>query len=35
MGFTLVISFGYVLINTAVDVIYGVLNPQVREEAEK
>ena len=35
MGFTLVISFGYVLINTAVDIVYGILNPQIREEGEK
>lgn len=34
MGFTLVISFGYVLINTAVDVVYGILNPQIREGGE-
>lgn len=31
MGFTMVISFGYVLINTLVDIAYCVLNPQVRE----
>lgn len=35
MGFTLVISFGYVLINTAVDVVYGILNPQIREGGER
>lgn len=35
MGFTLVISFGYVLINTVVDIVYGILNPQIREEGER
>ena len=34
MGFTLVISFGYVLINTIVDVVYCILNPQIREEEQ-
>ncbi|MBZ4659707.1 MAG: binding-protein-dependent transport system inner rane component [Desulfacinum sp.] len=30
MGFTLVVSLSYVLINLAVDVIYAFLNPQIR-----
>ena len=31
MGFTLVVSVGYVFINMVVDIIYRVLNPQIRE----
>ena len=31
MGFTLVVSLSYVLINMAVDVLYSFLNPQIRE----
>ncbi|BDH63030.1 peptide ABC transporter permease [Lysinibacillus sp. PLM2] len=30
MGFTIVISIGYVLINLIVDIIYGLLNPQLK-----
>ncbi|MCU0538981.1 MAG: ABC transporter permease [Desulfobacterales bacterium] len=30
MGFTLVVSFAYVLINLAVDVVYAFLDPQIR-----
>ena len=30
MGFTLIVSFSYVLINLAVDILYRVLNPQIR-----
>lgn len=30
MGFTLMVSLAYVLINLAVDVIYALLNPQIR-----
>jgi peptide/nickel transport system permease protein len=30
MGFTLVVSFAYVMINLAVDVIYAFLDPQIR-----
>jgi len=30
MGFTLVVSFAYVMINLAVDVIYALLDPQIR-----
>jgi peptide/nickel transport system permease protein len=30
MGFTLVVSFGYVMINLLVDVLYAFLNPQIR-----
>lgn len=30
MGFTIFISVGYVLINLIVDIIYGILNPQLR-----
>lgn len=30
MGFTLVVSFSYVLINIAVDILYSFLNPQIR-----
>jgi peptide/nickel transport system permease protein len=30
MGFTLVVSLAYVLINLAVDVLYAFLNPQIR-----
>jgi len=29
MGFTLVVSAGYVLINMVVDIIYNILNPQI------
>lgn len=29
MGFTLVVSAGYVLINMVVDIIYNLLNPQI------
>lgn len=32
MGFTLVVSMSYVLINMAVDILYRVLNPQIRGE---
>jgi peptide/nickel transport system permease protein len=31
MGFTIVISIGYVFINLIVDILYGLLNPQIRE----
>lgn len=31
MGFTILISVGYVLINLIVDLLYGLLNPQIRE----
>ncbi|KHD85274.1 ABC transporter permease [Heyndrickxia ginsengihumi] len=31
MGFTIVISIGYVLINLVVDILYGLLNPQMKE----
>ncbi len=31
MGFTIVASLGYVLINLAVDLTYMVLDPQIRE----
>lgn len=31
MGFTLIVSFSYVLINLVVDILYRVLNPQIRE----
>ncbi|WP_018664674.1 MULTISPECIES: ABC transporter permease [Heyndrickxia] len=31
MGFTILISIGYVLINLIVDLLYGLLNPQIRE----
>ena len=31
MGFTIVISTGYVFINLIVDILYGLLNPQIRE----
>lgn len=31
MGFTLVVSLSYVLINMVVDVLYSFLNPQIRE----
>jgi peptide/nickel transport system permease protein len=34
MGFTLVVSFSYVLINMAVDILYSFLNPQIREVDE-
>lgn len=30
MGFTLVVSFSYVFINIAVDIIYRIVNPQIR-----
>lgn len=30
MGFTIIIAFGYVLINLIVDILYMVLNPQIR-----
>ncbi len=30
MGFTLVIGVGYVVINLIVDILYGILNPQLR-----
>lgn len=30
MGFTLVVSFSYVLINICVDILYGFLNPQIK-----
>jgi peptide/nickel transport system permease protein len=30
MGFTLVVSFAYVMINLFVDVLYALLNPQIR-----
>ena len=30
MGFTLVVSFSYVMINLLVDVLYALLNPQIR-----
>lgn len=30
MGFTLIVSFSYVLINLVVDILYRVLNPQIR-----
>ena len=30
MGFTIVISIGYVLINLIVDILYGILNPQMK-----
>jgi peptide/nickel transport system permease protein len=30
MGFTLVVSFSYVMINLVVDILYAVLNPQIR-----
>lgn len=30
MGFTIIISIGYVLINLIVDIIYGLLNPQMK-----
>ena len=30
MGFTLIVSCSYVLINLAVDILYRVLNPQIR-----
>jgi peptide/nickel transport system permease protein len=30
MGFTLVVSLAYVLINLAVDILYAFLNPQIR-----
>lgn len=30
MGFTLVVSFSYVFINLTVDIIYRILNPQIR-----
>lgn len=29
MGFTLVVSVGYVVINMVVDMIYNILNPQI------
>ncbi|MFC7688143.1 ABC transporter permease [Ureibacillus sp. GCM10028918] len=31
MGFTIIISIGYVLINLIVDIIYGLLNPQMKK----
>lgn len=31
MGFTIIISIGYVLINLIVDIIYGLLNPQMKQ----
>lgn len=30
MGFTLIVAFSYVLINLVVDILYAVLNPQIR-----
>jgi peptide/nickel transport system permease protein len=30
MGFTLVVSFAYVMINLLVDVLYAFLDPQIR-----
>ena len=35
MGFTLVVSVGYVVINMAVDMIYNILNPQISGGDEK
>ncbi|CUH95808.1 putative D,D-dipeptide transport system permease protein DdpB [Propionispora sp. 2/2-37] len=31
MGFTMVVSFGYVIINLLIDLLYRVLDPQIRE----
>ncbi|CFJ51225.1 peptide ABC transporter permease [Mycobacterium tuberculosis] len=31
MGFTILIAIGYVLINLLVDLLYMVLDPQIRE----
>ena len=31
MGFTVIASIAYVLVNTGVDLLYRVLNPQIRD----